>query len=101
MYASELIELTGRAFNLFKVKLDNWWDNTVYLTRHTSLRPQDINDLSWFEYEMYLTTLKGQLDKEAEAHKTEEKKQQKAANFNSIGSQMKSWMSKFGGGPKK
>jgi hypothetical protein len=67
-------EAIGRCLSLFKVSMTNYNDNLVFLVRNTSLTPSEVNTWSYFEFEMFLHTLKEQLDKEA----AEKKKQQKA-----------------------
>lgn len=60
------------------------------------MTPRSIDEMSWYEYELYIDELKKELEAEAEQRKKEEeamRKSQKSSNsrtiFNSVGSQLR------------
>jgi hypothetical protein len=72
--------------------MTNWFENLVYLTRNTSLTPEAIDSMSWYEYEMFFMTLSKALEQEAEKQKQQEKINNRQANpMNSMGQQMRNW----------
>lgn len=70
--------------------MTNYFDNVVFLTRNTSLTLTELDNWSWFEFEMYIIHLKQALDKEQEENKRQQ--MQEAKQSASIRSQMQAYM---------
>lgn len=70
--------------------MTNYYDNLVFFIRNTSLTPDAIDNLVFYDYEMILSVLKRKLDDEAANSKQE---QGFSSKFNSMANQMKSFMS--------
>jgi hypothetical protein len=62
----------------------------VFLTRNTSITLTEIDNWSWFEFEMYMTILKKRLDEENEEKKRQNAKEAKQQH--SMKAQMDAWL---------
>lgn len=70
--------------------MTNFFDNVVYLTRNTSVTLSEIDHWSYFEFEMYLHSLRTKLEQEAKEAKQREREQ--AAKDASMRAQMRAYM---------
>lgn len=70
--------------------MTNYFKNVVFLTRNTSITLTELDNWSYFEFEMYLHELKQVLDNEAEQRKKQQEKEQRQQS--SMKAQLEAYM---------
>lgn len=73
--------------------MTNFFDNVVYLARNTAVTLTELDHWSYFEFEMFLTSLMTKLEQEAQEAKKREREQ--AAKDASMRAQMRSYMQNY------
>lgn len=73
--------------------MTNFFDNLVFITRNSSITLTELDNWSYFEFEMYMTKLNQQLEKENEEAKKRQKEQERQQN--SMKAQMSRYLSKY------
>lgn len=68
----------------------------MFFARHTCLTLSEINNWPYVDFELFMRELKEELEEEARKAKAEQQRANKKPSFNSIASQLRSMMPKFG-----